>query len=264
MTAEIMVWIALALTGRTKTATQTAAKTSTAGPAPATMSSSVSAWFKRVLGVDVAAFDKLTAFRELGGLSTAPRLVSYDRRTHRETTVWNCGHCGSPARIGRGTAVLRRADESGPTEIWIVADDGSSPRRVAPLPDAQAILGAPDDRSLLVGVSTARCTSRDEPYGVVRVNIASGKISDVPGAPCLGSVTLVATGRVRGDDALDRPPPRDVNGIMRPRSIRVSSAHVVTGPSVLFDSKLDSHSDRVDRAEPVWIDADKIVYVANP
>jgi hypothetical protein len=220
-------------------------------------------WLHRVTGIDLQAYRNLTAVRSENRADPAPRLVEFDRSTGMEKTLWACGGCWSPARVNGGTVVLRQtADDPTGAELWLVRDGRATPTRIASVPKVAAIAGTVKER-VYVGIAQDRCASSSEgPYGIVAVDLARGTVSDVANAPCFGIVSLASSGRIRGNRYLATTRENDLAGNPRPRQLLVMSP--ATGPTptaTYFDERLQTPPDRYDA---VWVDEQRIVYLARP
>jgi hypothetical protein len=219
-------------------------------------------WFQRVLGIDMRAYLNLTAYRRLTGIDAAPRLALFDRTTGEEKTLWACGACWSPARVDNGTVILRQTDETPEVELWLVADGGAAPKRVAVVPGAAGITGTLGGR-VFVAATRERCNSSVEGlYGLIEVNATTSTVAELPDAPCIGSASFGAMGRVRGDRLLSTTRKIDQAGNRRNRRILVLAPATGQAPTGnYFDARLKAPPDRFD---PIWVTDDRIVYVARP
>jgi hypothetical protein len=219
-------------------------------------------WFHRMFGIDVRAYANLTAVRGERQVEPAPRLVVFDRSTGKEETLWNCGGCWSPFPSGSDVYALRQtSDDAAKTELWVVHGDGKAERVVA-VPSAVAIVGRNSD-ALVVGVPATRCDKSTEgPNAFVAVDVANAKTRELEDSPCVGSLGLTSSARVRGDRYLDTTHRADLQGTRRDRTILVlTPATGETPTATYFDARFPRG---VDRYDPIWLSDERIAYVANP
>ena len=232
-------------------------------PLPKTKQETPAEWLHRVTGVDLRAYSNMTAVRQVSGVDPAPQLVQFDQKTGVEKILWKCGACWSPARVDRGTVVLRQApDDPTGAEVWLMRDGAAKPERIATIPEAVAIAGA-SKQKVYVGTTRDRCASSpDGPYGIVSVALVGGAITELPDAPCFGLGSLVSSSRVRGNRYLATTRRTDLSGNPRPRQLLVMfPATGRTPTATYFDERLKPPPDRYDA---VWIDDHRIVYLAKP
>jgi hypothetical protein len=220
-------------------------------------------WLHRVTGIDLRAYRNMTAVRQENGVDAAARLVEYDRVTRKEQTLWACDGCWSPGRIEGATLVLRQAtDDPAAAELWLVRDRTLTTRRVASIRGAAGIVGSANGRTYVGALREWCASSSDGPFGMLAVDLAKGTVTELTSAPCFGPASLVSKDRVRRNRYLATTRRSDLSGNPRPRQLLVMAPANGTMPTAsYFDERLTSPPDRYDA---VWIDDNRIVYLATP
>ena len=214
------------------------------------------AWLASKLGINPTAFANLTAVRGDAGVTAGSRVVELDLTTNKETTLWECGRCWSPAITASGIAVLR--EDAGTTAIWLLPIDGGAPRAVMSVPAAGVILGTTDSpNAIAVAVHDPSCA--DTEYAALIADLAAGTGAIDMDAPCLAP-PFPARDRLANNRILATTAERDATGKRIPRRLIVKEPADAAAPSA---KRLAPFSDTIDRFDPVWRSETRVVYVAS-
>jgi hypothetical protein len=236
-----------------------------ASPASAD-SSAFTKWLCKVLGINSKTYNAISKVRDGYKPSPGARLVRLDLRTKKETTLWQCDECWSPATVSATDIALIKPDG-----IWIVPAAPNKPRLLAAGSRFLAIIGLIKDQpnQLLVAQDS---NIQNCKYVLRQVDLNSGQLRDPSDLPekCLEGpadlYTAIKAGRLLNDEILLST--RSVNNLPR-KILRGKYGQVADQDSPSYEqsellSEQDQRDDGIDRFDPNWVNENEIIYMANP
>jgi len=220
----------------------------------ASQNSSFIVWLCQKLKIDPGVYARVT--RDIPRVRAGDKIVSFDKTTGMETTIWSCGGCWSPTLLDSKTIAFIKEDG-----IWtFTIGQADSARKVLEASQIQWILGPVDQptQSLLVATSLNQngCALTLQYAQLIEKKLLPVPDSDTT---CLDNAgNLIRSGQVNGD--------RLIHSSANDTDILVIENPATAGGRVvdmLFDPRLNSAKDGISRFDPQWINATTILYITH-